>query len=267
MPSVFVNHIRIHYEQIGSGTPMIWAHGLFGNWRTWGKTISFFKDRYCVITYDARGHGESEVPESKETYSQEIMVEDLKGMIDALEIDRAFIGGHSMGANVALNFAIRYPEHCLACIPLGAGAGSGQPQWQEEIMRSMADAIEKGGMVKAVELAKYLPGWEQLAITPSLWENVKQNIITSSPIGIVNTIRGVQMKRSTIQQLEPQLRQLRVKTLIIVGELDTPCLEPSKLIAKLIPEAVLEIIEKCDHFTHMEAPEKFMGVIEDFLTQ
>jgi pimeloyl-ACP methyl ester carboxylesterase len=74
------------------------------------------------------------------------------------------------------------------------------------------------------------------------------------------------MKRSTIQQLEPQLRQLRVKTLIIVGELDTPCLEPSKLIAQFTPEAVLEIIEKSDHFTHMEAPEKFMRVIENFLT-
>jgi pimeloyl-ACP methyl ester carboxylesterase len=266
MKYIWENGIRIRYEKRGTGTPMIWLHGLFGNWKVWEETMTFFMDHYCTISYDARGHGDSEVPENQDVYSQEIMVEDLFGVFNALNIDRAVIGGHSMGANVALNFAIRYPERCLACIPVGAGAGSAQPQWRGEIMRSMADTIEQEGMVKAVELAKNLPGWEQLAIIPSLWEKVKRDILDSSPIGIANTIRGVQMKRSTIQQLEPQLRQLRVKTLIIVGELDTPCLEPSKLIAQFTPEAVLEIIEKSDHFTHMEAPEKFMRVIENFLT-
>jgi pimeloyl-ACP methyl ester carboxylesterase len=266
MKYIWENGIRIRYEKHGTGTPMIWLHGLFGNWKVWEETMTFFMDHYCTISYDARGHGDSEVPENQDAYSQEIMVEDMFGVFNALNIDRAVIGGHSMGANVALNFAIRYPERCLACIPVGAGAGSAQPKWRGEIMRSMADTIEQEGMVKAVELAKNLPGWEQLAIIPSLWEKVKRDILDSSPIGIANTIRGVQMKRSTIQQLEPQLRQLRVKTLIIVGELDTPCLEPSKLIAQFTPEAVLEIIEKSGHFTHMEAPEKFMRVIENFLT-
>lgn len=264
MPYLLGNGIRIRYEKRGLGTPMIWAHGLFSNWRVWEETMAFLMDRYCVISYDARGHGESEVPEKQDAYSQEIMVQDMRGVLDALGIERAIIGGHSMGANVALNFSICYPARCLACIPVGAGAGSSHSHWGE-IMRSLADMIEQEGMRKVVEQAKKLPGWEPLVNTPLLWERVKRDILACSAKGVTNTIRGVQMKRPTVQQLEPELRKFSVKALVIVGDLDTPCMEPSRIIAQYIPKATLEIIQGVGHFTHIEAPEKFLKAVERFL--
>jgi pimeloyl-ACP methyl ester carboxylesterase len=267
MPDILANSIRIHYQEQGYGIAMIWAHGLLGTWRVWEDTMAFFQNRYRVIGYDARGHGFSEVPDRPEAYSQEIMVQDLRGIMDALAIDRAIIGGHSMGSNVALNFAISYPERCLACILVGAGAGSKDSQWRGELMGSFADIVEQKGMVMAAEHARTLPGWELLVSNPTLWKVTKQNILASSPRGIASTIRGVQMQRPTVQQMDPSLLKLTVKTLVVVGELDTPCLEESRIIAQRIPKAILKEVPNVDHFVHLEAPQEFLKAIEQFLSQ
>jgi pimeloyl-ACP methyl ester carboxylesterase len=123
MPNILANDIRIYYEERGSGPAMVWAHGLAGTWQGWEKVMDFFQNRFRVIAYDARGHGRSEIPDQPEAYAQDIMVEDMRGLLDALGITKAIVGGHSMGANVALNFAIKYPKRCLAVIPVGIGSG------------------------------------------------------------------------------------------------------------------------------------------------
>lgn len=143
MSNILVNGIRIWYEERGKGPAILWAHGLGGTLHEWDETIAFFKKNYRVIAYDARGHGCSEVPDSPTAYSQDIMVEDLRGLMDALDIPQAIVGGHSMGANVALNFALQYPSRkaslkqmlkAKAINSLGFEISSNQPQsaWKKE---------------------------------------------------------------------------------------------------------------------------------------
>lgn len=267
MPDIWANGIRIYYEERGSGPAMVWAHGLGGTWHGWEGTMNFFKERYRVIAYDARGHGRSEIPDQPETYSQGIMVEDMRGVMDALGIVQAIVGGHSMGANVALNFALQYPERCLGLIPVGIGAGSSAPQSWQEWWDKLADLAEQKGMAAFLEEMKKLPAWSNALADPQLGKQISQTVLGSSPKAIACTVRGIQKKRPSIFQLEPRLEELPVATLVVLSEGDTPVVECSRFMAQRIPRATLEIIPARSHWTHLEVPERFWQVVDRFATE
>ena len=267
MPNILANDIRIYYEERGAGPAMVWAHGLAGIWRGWEKVMDFFQDRFRVIAYDARGHGRSEIPDQPEAYSQDIMVEDMRGLLDALGITKAIVGGHSMGANVALNFALNYPKRCPAVIPVGIGSGSSDAGWWREWWGKLADLAEKKGMAAFLEEMKKLPAWGSALTDPKMGKQLSQTVLANSRKGIAHTVRGVQAKRPSIFQLQPKLEKLTVPTLIVLSEGDTPVVESSRFMAEHIPGATLEIIPAKSHWTFTEAPEKFCQIVDQFVTR
>jgi len=244
---------------------MVWAHGLDGTWRGWETTMACFQSRYRVIAYDARGHGRSEVPDRPEAYSQDIMVQDLRGVMDTLGVAQAIVGGHSMGANVVLNFALQYPERCLGLIPVGIGSGSSDQQWWREWWSALADLAEQKGMAAYLEEMKKLPAWGSAFADPKTGKQVTEETLNSSPKGIADTIRGVQRERSPIFQLASGLEKLSVETLVVLSEEDTPVVECSQFIVQRVPGATLEIIPAKGHWTHLEAPEKFLAAVDRFV--
>ena len=267
MPDILANGIRIHYEERGAGPAMVWAHGLDGTWRGWEATMACFQDRYRVIAYDARGHGRSEVPDRPEIYSQDIMVQDMRGIMDTLGVARAIVGGHSMGANVALNFAMRYPERCLGLILVGIGSGSSDQLWWREWWGALADLAEQKGMAAYLEEMKKLPAWGSAFADPKTGKHVTEETLNSSPKGIAYTIRGVQRERSPIFQLVSGLEKLPVETLVVLSEQDTPVVECSQFIVQHVARAALEIIPAKSHWTHLEAPEKFLAAVGRFVSR
>jgi len=267
MPDILTNGIRIHYEERGPGPAMVWAHGLDGTLHVWEATMKYFQNRYRVIAYDARGHGRSEVPDRPEAYSQDIMVQDMRGVVDALGIDQAIVGGHSMGANVALNFAFQYPERCLGLILVGIGSGSSERQWWGEWWGGLADVAEQKGMAAYLEEMKKLPAWGSAFDDPKTGQHVTWETLNSSPKGIAYTIRGVQKKRSPIFQLAPKLEKLAVETLVVLSELDIPVVECSQFIVQRMPRAALVMIPAKSHWTQLEAPEEFLSAVDQFVTR
>ena len=267
MPDIRANGIRIYYEEQGSGPAMVWAHGLGGTWHGWEETMTFFAERYRVIAYDARGHGRSEIPDQPETYSQDIMVEDMLGVMDAMGIIQAIVGGHSMGANVALNFALRYPERCLGLISVGIGSGSSNPQYWHEWWDKLADLAEQKGVAAFLEEMKKLPAWNSALADPKLGKQISQTFLGNSPKAIAYTVRGIQKKRPSIFQLEPRLEKLPVATLVVLSDGDASVVECSRFMAQHIPRATLEIIPARSHWTHLEVPEKFCQVVDRFVTE
>jgi pimeloyl-ACP methyl ester carboxylesterase len=244
---------------------MVWAHGLGGTWKEWAGLMEFFQDRYQVVAYDARGHGDSEKPDRPEAYSQDIMVEDMRGVMDALDINRAIVGGHSMGANVALNFALRYPERCIGLIPVGIGSGSSDREWWKEWWGHMADTAEREGIAAYVEEMKKLPAWGVAFADPRLGKSLIQAELTNSPQAIASVIRGVQKERPSIFEMAPKLEKLPVQTLVVMSEGDAPVVECSRFMAEHIPQATLEIVPAKSHWTHLEAPERFLQAVDQFV--
>ena len=244
---------------------MVWAHGLGGTCQEWEGAMEFFQDRYRAIAYDARGHGHSEKPDKPEAYSQDIMVEDMRGVMDSLDINKAIVGGHSMGANVALNFALRYPERCIGIIPVGIGSGSSDREWWREWWGHMADTAEKKGIAAYVEEMKKLPAWGSAFADPQLGKALYQAELTNSPETLASVIRGVQGERPSIFELAPELEKLSVKTLVVMSDGDAPVVECSQFMVEHIPQATLEIVPARSHWTHLEAPEQFLQAVDQYV--
>jgi pimeloyl-ACP methyl ester carboxylesterase len=111
--------IRIHYQQVGSGGPLVMVHGLTGNLAVWHlHIVPALYDHFQILTYDLRGHGYSDTPASG--YSPDAMARDLLELLDALEIEQPVIAGHSYGADIALYFAAAYPERVREVVAIEA---------------------------------------------------------------------------------------------------------------------------------------------------
>ena len=102
MPKVVLgNGVKIHYQQIGEGPDVVMIHGLTGNLAVWHlQIIPQLMDRFRITTYDLRGHGYSEVTPAG--YTGDDMAEDLRNLLDALDIERPALVGHSYGADISL---------------------------------------------------------------------------------------------------------------------------------------------------------------------
>src|SRR5689334_4823277 len=112
MPQARVGDVELYYEDTGSGFPVVFCHEFAGDYRSWEPQVSAFSRLYRCITYCQRGYPPSTVPSDLESYSQDILIEDLRGLVRGLGIEQAFFVGFSMGGNVVLNFALRYPQLC-----------------------------------------------------------------------------------------------------------------------------------------------------------
>lgn len=104
------DNIQIACETIGAGPALIFAHGLTSHSRISRAQLAPLADRFRVIMFDQRGHGESTAVSDPPLYTPQGMADDLLSVLDALEIESAVVGGESMGAATALTFALKYPS-------------------------------------------------------------------------------------------------------------------------------------------------------------
>jgi pimeloyl-ACP methyl ester carboxylesterase len=106
------NGIKIHYVQHGAGFPLVLLHGWPEFWLTWRKNIRPLAESFDVVTPDLRGFGGTEKPDlpALEGYSLDILVEDLKGLVDALNFEKFGVVSHDIGAYIAQDFARKYPD-------------------------------------------------------------------------------------------------------------------------------------------------------------
>ncbi len=119
MPKIAVNGIQLHYITAGEGPDVVLLHGFLGNLAVWHLyMMPILRREFRVTTYDLRGHGYSEVTPTG--YRSKDMAEDLLGLMDALDIKKAALMGHSFGADISLYFALKHPgrvERILALEP------------------------------------------------------------------------------------------------------------------------------------------------------
>lgn len=265
MPTELINGISLFYEETGTGFPLVWAHEFAGDHRSWSKQVEFFVSRYRVITYNARGYPPSGVPQNKDNYSLENSVEDLKALFDHLDISQAHIGGLSMGGSTVLNFALKYPERVRSIIVAGTGTGSIDPDLFRQEIQRYANSILAHGMSAMKDYSQNDTRSHLLIKNPDEWRIFFDHFMEHSPIGSSLTFLGVQGKRAPIFQLEHKLKNLSVPTLIMVGDDDQPCMQPSLFMKNCIDNSGLVIFPKSGHAINLEEPQLFNLTVERFL--
>jgi pimeloyl-ACP methyl ester carboxylesterase len=268
MPKVNVNGIEIHYEESGSGYPLVLSHELAGSWESWNDQVRYFSRRYRVIAYNDRGYPPSSVPNDPASYSEEQSVEDLRGLLDALDIPQAHIGGLSMGGAITLKFGIAHPERCRSLIIAGAGSGTTNREQFLKEQDETARVFEEQGAPAVAEFYLHGPARVQFQEKdPAGFKEFYDLFAHHSGPGSARTIRGVQMQRKSIYDVEAEVRRLNVPALVIVGDEDELCLEPALFLKRLLPNAGLAVIPKSGHTINLEEPALFNQLVLDFLTR
>lgn len=262
------DNIRLHYEEAGSGTPIVFVHEFAGDWRAWEPQMRHFSRRHRCITYSARGYIPSDVPKAVQAYSQEHAVQDILAVMDAAKIERAHIVGLSMGGFATLHFGLTAPERALSLTVAGAGYAA-EKATQEQMRaksRATADQFEKMG-AKALA-SSYALGATRVQLqnkNPRGWEAFATQLSEHDSLGAANTMRGVQASRPSIYDFESQLKAMQVPTLVINGDEDDQCIAPGIFLKKTIPACGLLMLPKTGHTINLEEPDWFNLFLADFI--
>ena len=269
MPKAPSRGASLHYEETGSGTPLIFVHEFAGEAASWHLQVRFFARRYRCITFNARGYPPSDVPEDPALYSQEQAAEDIKAVLDHLKIDKAHVCGLSMGGYATLHFGLMFPQRALSLCVAGCGYGSERSK-QADFRKDSAAVVErfkKEGMAAVAQMYTKGPTRVQFSDKdPVGFAEFHKLLAEGSALGHALTMQGVQMSRPSVFDLDARMEKLEVPTLVVTGDEDDQCLEPGIHMKRKIPAAGLVVLPKAGHTINLEDPEAFNRVLLDFLT-
>ena len=262
--------VRLHYEETGSGTPIVFVHEFAGDSRSWEPQVRYLSRRYRCIAYNARGYPPSEVPADPAAYSQDRARDDVLAVLDGLAIERAHVVGLSMGGFATLHFGLAYPHRALSLTLAGVGYGA-DPE-QRTRFRQEADAtaefLRTRGMAAFAESYSVGPTRVQFQNKdPRGWREFAELLAEHSAAGSAHTQQGVQKERPSLFDLADRMKGLTVPTLIVTGDEDWPCLMPGVFMKRSIPAAALAVVPNSGHAVNLEEPGAFNGALADFLAQ
>lgn len=261
---------RLYVESSGTGVPIVFVHEFAGDYRNWENQVRFLSRRYRCITFNARGYPPSDVPDDVEQYSQAHAVEDIASVMSHFGVEKAHIVGLSMGGYATLNFGLTHPEKALSLVVAGAGHGS-DPDKREQFLKDIVDLADRMvtlGMEEGTKHYANSPSRRRFKEKdPRGFEQFNRQFAEHSALGSSLTSRGYQMRRPTIYELQPQLKQLAVPTLIITGDDDEQCLDPAFFMKRNIPDSRLWVVPRTTHTVNLEEPEAFNRVVLDFLSE
>jgi pimeloyl-ACP methyl ester carboxylesterase len=260
-----VNGVKLFYEVTGDGPPIVFCHEFAGDYRSWQPQVETFSTTCRCITYSQRGYPPSDVPEAIDAYTQELLVEDLRGLLDHLGIERAHVVGLSMGGNVALNFALTHPQRCLTTVVAGCGAGTVEREQFERDNDRVVQYLRAYGMADFA--AMYAEGAARVTFKRkdrAGWELFRRQLAEHSATGSALAMAGVIRRRPTIFALKERLNQLTVPTLLVVGDEDEPCIEPGIFMKREIATSGLVILPQSGHTINLEEPARFNQAVGDF---
>ena len=123
MPKLNRDGVRIHFEIPGEGPAILLSHGYSATCRMWDGQIAAFKDKYKVIVWDMRGHGESDYPSDPSAYSEALTAADMAAILDAAGEPSAIAGGLSLGGYMTLGFPLAHPARGRGLMPFGTRPG------------------------------------------------------------------------------------------------------------------------------------------------
>ncbi len=271
MPHATANDgVKLHFEETGAGTPVIFVHEFAGDCRSWEPQLRHFGQRYRAIAFNARGYPPSDVPPEPSSYSQNRAADDIAAVLDHLAVARAHVVGLSMGGFATLHFGFRHAARARSLAVCGCGYGA-DPAKREAFRQEGANTvafIREHGMAAFAERYGHGPTRVQYANKdPRGFAEFLAQLAGHSALGSANTQLGVQRERPSLYDLTAEMRALDVPTLILHGDEDWPCLLPGILMKQHIATAALAVMPNCGHGINLEDPDGFNRIVGDFIAQ
>ena len=266
MATIRIGNLSVAVDDVGDGPPLVLLHGLGCGKRMWFHQVRALRNRFRVIAYDQRGHGETGAPAVATEYSAAHLTRDLIGVLDALKIERAAIVGFSLGGGPALALAASKPDRVSRLILADVGAGADDPVKIESMARRWIDLIGQGAVDELVCEMLRSELFKLYARRNARSREHMAALIRATPIdGLRFTLSEVLAKRKSLFRLTGVLKAVRVPTLVLVGQYDYVCSKAARLLAQSIPNARLKIIENSGHMSPLEQPKAFSAALMEFL--
>ncbi|MFE9422805.1 alpha/beta fold hydrolase [Kitasatospora sp. NPDC006697] len=249
----------------GTGTPLVLLHAYPLSARMWACQLERLPgpagDRARVITPDQRGFGAAEL--GTDAPSLDLVADDLARLLDGLGIDRAVVGGLSMGGYVTMAFARRHPDRLRGVLLADTKATLDTEPARANRLR-VADAVQARGSVQLLVDEKIEDGLLGPATRPELVADVRSMIAKAAPGAVSWAQRAMAAREESLEVLAG----LRVPAAVVVGEHDalTPVAE-AQLMADLLPDAELTVIPSVGHLSSLEAPETFDAAVRELLAR
>jgi 3-oxoadipate enol-lactonase len=264
------DNVKLHYEEAGSGTPILFIHEFASDWRGWEPQMREFGKRYRCITYSARGYTPSDVPDDPNVYTYKHVMRDAVAVLDHLKIDSAHLIGLSMGGYTCLQVALNQPQRVRSMVL--AGAGSGSERWYTENFhkhsKAIGDQFERDGAAEVARTygmsASRVPF---LIKDPRGYTEFTARLAEHDPKGSAHTSRGFQGGRPSLYDFEAEMKALQTPALIVVGDEDDRCIEPGLFLKQTLPASGLVMFPKTGHVVNLEEPDLFNRVVGEFLTR
>ena len=258
MPNITVDGLTLHYLDRGEGPPIFLSHGIQNSGFAFTPIIERLAKRFQVFALDKRGHGESDKP--KGPYTIQNFSDDLLRVIDALNLEKIDLLGHSLGGRTATLFGIEHSDRLkrLMLVSSSASAPSGDYQKHFKFLHLLAQEKGMEAVFKHEEFRRLLPSQ---MLEGSLAEDYKKKFLKNTP----DTYAWSASALFTMPNLVEQLKEISIPTWVCYGENDHGPLDFSDIYLEKIPNCSRTIISNSGHFPIWDATEKMMKELEDFL--
>ncbi|UFQ19856.1 MULTISPECIES: alpha/beta fold hydrolase [Streptomyces] len=253
MTCATVNGARLHYEDHGTGRPLVFLHGWGTSGRVWDAQAADLMADHRVITVDWRGCGRSDRPATGYTIAE--ITHDILEFLDALALDEPVLIGSSIAGAFTIETALAAPDKIGAIVPVDAGIHhfSGMQNAMDKLLADL-----RAG--RAGTLADLVPQWYRPGVGAPMIDWTIRQLLDSTFL-----IDQLLVDQATYDP-RGRLGRVRVPTTFLHGELDTEVpLGISRECASLIPDARLTVIEGAGHMSQQDQAERFNQALREAL--
>ena len=246
------------YTIEGQGPALFLIHGIGARRATFAELVEGLKDRFTCIRYDLRGHGESPTPDTP--FGLHDLVDDLEALRSALSVECAHFAGHSLGGMIGPAYARRYPER-VRSLGLWSTAAFRTPDDSAKV-NAVVSAMREKGIPQVLDTlsARWFTD-EFTAQRPDLIEKRKQQVI-DTPAEVFLNVFDIYAQT----EMAPWLHEISVPCQLVTGAQDGGC-NPrlNREMADALPNAELIILDHLKHAIFIEATERVLPVVREFL--
>jgi 3-oxoadipate enol-lactonase len=262
MALVRVGETELDVERSGSGPPLLLIMGMSGTSLHWGEPfLERLREDFDVIAYDHRGVGASaRLSDGQVTIAR--MAEDAAGLLEALEIDSAHVLGISMGGMIAQELALAHPD-LVRTLTLGCTycGGEGSALAAPEVIQRLSEGMMSGDRERAIRVGWEINVSEEVAGRPDAWEAF---LAIAHRRAVAVPVILAQMQAVAGHDTRSRLGELKAPTLVIHGTADQMLpVANGRMIASLVPDARLEILDGVGHLFFWELPERSAELVRE----
>jgi 3-oxoadipate enol-lactonase len=253
---------RLHVEVDGKGEAVVLGHGFGGSARNFRAQARGLATRRRVIRFDARGHARSAAPTDAAAYTPATFVADVARILDGQGVARGIVGGLSMGAGIALRFALAHPARVRGLVLAAFPASRDTPGSYASVAERFAERIERDGLEAAGAEFVWEPSSGLDATAAAL---VRRGFLEHRPYALAHVLRGVIAVQPAVADIADVLAGVEIPTLVVVGTRDRLSLAPCRDLAAALPAATLVEIPDAGHLVNLARPTEFNAAVATFL--